>query len=480
MARYVEDRRSTLFVKGSLETLLPAHSTARVIWGALESLDFAAFDASYSNDATGRPALNARSLAGVWILALVRGITSSVALARQCGVDIEFRWLLGDAEVEKSTLSDFRKRHLESLRDLSTQILAALGRSGLLPAEDMVVDGSIIRAAASCNANVSRKRLREKVERLRIAIESKLCADDAQAPSLDALDKCKARLESALAEMDELGLRTDDDRITKSEPEASLKRLKGGGFAPAHNVQAVVDATSGAIVSLEIVEAGNDQGQLEPQVKAAQAELERVAVLLDDECETPGPIRHVCADAAYHDTLQLKSLESRGIGVVAPDGQSERNAPGVGKGFEAEAFVYDEMRDVLICPEGQTLARWGLNDGHTAVRYRAQGTTCAACPSKASCCPNADKTGRSVNRPMYPRVLEAVAQRVQSPLGQRLLKARRVTAEGVFARLVEHLTWRRCRTWGRQGAKAEALWRQIAHNLLLLTRQWAPLALKTG
>ena len=131
MARFVEDNSAaTLFVEGSLDTLLPLNAPARVVKAALKELDFAAFDAAYSNDAMGRPAVDPRGLAGVWITALLRGVDSSVALARLCQRDIEFRWLLGNAPVKKSTLCDFRTRHLEALTALSTQLLGPWPAAG--------------------------------------------------------------------------------------------------------------------------------------------------------------------------------------------------------------------------------------------------------------------------------------------------------------------------------------------------------------
>ena len=148
MAKYIEHKRDTeLFVAGSLEELLPEDSVARAIWMGLEQLDFGAYDGLYQNDEEGRPALNPRGLTAVWTLALLRGVTSSIRLASLCGQDLEFRWLLGDAPVEKSTLCDFRKEHGEALASLSTQVLGALGRNGLLPGENMGVDGTIVRAA---------------------------------------------------------------------------------------------------------------------------------------------------------------------------------------------------------------------------------------------------------------------------------------------------------------------------------------------
>jgi len=79
-----------------------------VIWAGFERLDFAKFAALYGNDAVGRPAVDPRSLTAVWTLALLRGVTSSVRLAALCEQDVEFRWLLGDVQVEKSTLCDSR------------------------------------------------------------------------------------------------------------------------------------------------------------------------------------------------------------------------------------------------------------------------------------------------------------------------------------------------------------------------------------
>jgi hypothetical protein len=73
--------------------------------------------------------------------------------------------------VQKSTLSDFRMRHLEELSELSTQILAALVHSNMLPGEQLAVDGSVIRAAASCHASCSRRKLKNRVARLEKVIQ---------------------------------------------------------------------------------------------------------------------------------------------------------------------------------------------------------------------------------------------------------------------------------------------------------------------
>jgi transposase len=473
MAKFIEDQsRGTLFVHGSLESLLPGNSVARTIWAGLEQLDFSEFESAYRNDEAGRPAVEPRRLAGVWILALVRGTTSSIEVARRCGEDIEFRWMLGGAPVKKSSLCTFRTDHAGKLGALSTQLLASLARADLLPGEEVAVDGSVIRAAASCKASKPRKKLKRQIEKLNEVIESKLLEDDSE-DSADVLRRKQAKLKEALAEMDALGKTGDKDRITVTEPEASKKKLKNGAFAPAHNVQVATDMASGAIISAEVIEQGNDCGQLAPQLDNAEEELARVREQLDDdESAKPASPGTVCADSAYHDTLQLVDLDERGIAAVVPD--SDRRPPGVADEYLAEAFKYDADRDEMTCPQGKTLKRRKLNPNKTATTYQAQSQDCEQCPFKSQCCPKA-KHGRSVNRPLYPEVVNAAAERCASPDGQRCMRKRKITAEGAFARIVDLLNWRRCRTWGKRGAQAEALWRQITHNLLLLTGHWQPI-----
>ena len=118
MARYKPDCNQTLFISGTLEELLPSHSMARSIWQSVSSPDFSRFDAQYCNDEEGRPAVDPRRLASVWILGIIRKVTTVSPLADLCSTDVEFRWLSGDSGVKKSKLSDFRSGNLAELSDL--------------------------------------------------------------------------------------------------------------------------------------------------------------------------------------------------------------------------------------------------------------------------------------------------------------------------------------------------------------------------
>jgi hypothetical protein len=292
--------------------------------------------------------------------------------------------------------------------------------------------------------------------------DGELCGQDA------ALERRKARLERALAHMDEMGLDGEKDRVTVTEPSARVQRQKDGSFAPGYNVQAVTDLDTGVIVTAQPIDAGNDAGQLEPQVSQAQA------VLRDVRSQAPA-VAAVAADGAYHDTMQLVSLEAQGVACHVPeDRNTQRTPPGVAEKFRAQAFAYDESSDTMTCPEGKTLGRRKLNNEKTAVVYQAPTGCCAACPHKSECCPKS-QSGRSVNRPIYQETLDTVAARVSSEEGKQMKRARSVVCEGAFARLQGLLHWKRCRAWGWEGVEAEVAWRQLAHNLMIWTGQWKPL-----
>lgn len=469
MARYKTDHRETLqFLSGSLDSFLPENSFVRVLWAGLERLDFARFDDSYKNDALGCSAINPRCLVAVWMLGLLRGITSSVRLAALCGQDLEFRWLVGNCPVEKSTLCDFRKQYKEALVSLSTQVLAALGENGLLPGENMGVDGTIVRAASSRKSVRSRREVEKRHEQLARTLSDRLSTEE-DGPSAEAilLERRLKRVEQALETMEARAKAKRKEQVTLTEPDASMKRLKDGSYAPGHNVQVVTDMASGVILHAEVIDAANDAGQLAPVLDHARAVLAALG--------KPDP-DSVTADGAYHDTIQLHRLEHEDIQCYVPDNRNEnRHAPGIAPEYNASHFSYDESTDTMQCPEGATLKRRKLNNAQTAVVYEAGKKACDACPAKERCCPET-KSGRSVNRPLYTDTLEMIASRLDTPQGEQMLRQRWAAGEGAFSRLKHVLHWPRCRTWGREGATAELLWRQLTHNLMLLTRQWQPMA----
>ncbi len=87
----------------------------------------------------------------------------------------------------------------------------------------------------------------------------------------------------------------------------------------------MTDAQGGAIIHVDVVAQGSDQGQLGPKIEQAIRTLDRVA----EQTEiAPGPVESVAADGAYHDTKDLAELEAPNIQPAVSSGQANRKAPG--------------------------------------------------------------------------------------------------------------------------------------------------------
>ena len=322
---------------GSLDRLLPPDSVARAIWAGVERLDFGPLDGLYKNDAVGRPGVNPRGLVAVWMLALLRGETSSVRVAQLCGQDVELRWLVGDGAVEKTPLCDFRKDHRAEIVSLSAQVLASLGAHGLLPGEPMGVDGTIVRAASSRHSVKSRRRLERHRAHLEELLAQKLSEPESEERSeaVQQLEKRRERLTEALEEMTARGLEEATDRLTVTEPDAGRKRQKDGAYAPGYNVQVVTDLASGAILSTQVVDAGNDDRRLRSLYREP---FGRVGVsqagVLDRRLERRGCVRHERAtNRGRHYTARgVDARASRG-GGTGPSGSSRRLGSGGGQGL---------------------------------------------------------------------------------------------------------------------------------------------------
>jgi hypothetical protein len=77
-------------------------------------------------------------------------------------------------------------------------------------------------------------------------------------------------------------------------------------------------------------------------------------------------------------------LVARGIDPHIPVwDKSERN-DGT---FSRADFVYDEARDLYLCPGGKTLKTTGRLHSDGTYRYAASKRDCDICPLKPGCCP---------------------------------------------------------------------------------------------
>src|SRR6202790_4413277 len=168
LIRYV-NRQQMSWRAVDVERLIGEDHPARAIWTLVGRLDLSSFyrGIESSSEEGGRPAFDPRLLISLWVYAYSQGIGSAREVARRCEYDPAFQWLTGLQEVNYHTLADFRVEKQEELDGLFTQVLAALSKEGLVTLEQVMQDGTKIKALASDRSYRQEETIREHLERAR-------------------------------------------------------------------------------------------------------------------------------------------------------------------------------------------------------------------------------------------------------------------------------------------------------------------------
>src|SRR3989441_4018972 len=168
LIRYV-NRQQMSWRAIDVERLIGEDHPARAIWTLIGRMDLSHFYQGIESSAEegGRPAFDPQLLISLWVYAYSQGIGSAREVARRCEYDPAFQWLTGLDEVNYHTLADFRVERQKELDELFTQVLAALSKERLITLEQVMQDGTKIKAQASVRSYRAEETIREHLERAR-------------------------------------------------------------------------------------------------------------------------------------------------------------------------------------------------------------------------------------------------------------------------------------------------------------------------
>ena len=91
-------------------------------------------------------------------------MSSAREVERRCAYHPAYQWLTGCEVINHHTLSDFRVSTRQALDGLFAQLLAILSSEGLITLEQVVHDGTKVKAAASSKSFHREKTLRAHLE----------------------------------------------------------------------------------------------------------------------------------------------------------------------------------------------------------------------------------------------------------------------------------------------------------------------------
>src|ERR1700737_357306 len=387
----------------------------------------------------GQPSYHPADLLKVYLYGYLNRVRSSRRLEQEAQRNLELMWLLKGLRPGYRTIANFRRDNWTALKAANREFVLLLRELQLLGGELVAIDGVFFHGDASKASIKTKKRLAEQlacidrdIEEYGKALESNDATEEAHSSGdedggrrnsgavADKLAASMAPRAKAQADLDRVK-DSGETQLSTTDADARILSKRGQTIA-GYNVQIAVDDKHKLIVASEVVNDGNDTGQLYEMAKAAKEALEAKTL-------------RAVADCGYYNGAALKECEEGGIVAYVPQPKRTGGLETQGR-FTHEAFSYDAEADVYHCPAGAQLRPMnGVKSspsGRLEVRYVRLKSVCKACHLREQCLSQkSDK--RTIYRWQHEEVIERHRARMEE--AGPLLRQRSCLVEHPFGTL---------------------------------------------
>lgn len=439
----------------SVQSLIEADDLCLVVNDVVKTLDLSCLYKKVSTE--GNPAYHPAMMLKIYFYAYAKGIFSSRKIAQALKENIAFIFLAAWQKPNFRTVSDFRKKNLKELGLLFSQIVLLCKQLGMVKLDHIAIDGTKIKANASEANTYDSDRIEKEIRRWLEHAE----AIDRQEDDLYGPDKTGDELpedirdpEKRIKKLKELKKKldaSDREKINKTDPDAVFMKTTNG-IKTSYNAQIAVDAEHQVIVAADVTNQASDVEQLLPMVQQTEENSsEKVP-----ECS---------ADSGYSSGENIKAMNKRKIDAYIPDRQYQAQQRGKQVDeFHKDSFVYDEDRDLYICPEGEELIFSHMQTRKNKEPLRIyRGRSCMACQHFGRCTRN--ENGRTISRHPYEKELQQMRQKLDSDSGKTIYGKRKYTVEPPFGHIKSIMGFTSFLLRGNQKVTGEFKLVSIAHNL---------------
>src|SRR5450631_450063 len=282
-----------LLLPPSLREWLPENHLVYFVSDVVDQLDLSSIHTVYEKEKRGQPPYDPRLMTKLLVYGYCTSVFSSRRIQKRIQEDVPFRVLAAGNEPDFRTISDFRKIHLESLKNMFEQVLALAMECGSIKLGRVSLDGTKLKANASKHKAMSYGRIIEKQQQLKEEVKQLLeqaeAADEAEDRAYgsqrgDELPEELRRRETRLAKI-QLAKKVieqrarekaaaegksareakrakpeDKDQYNFTDPESRIMK-SADGFVQGYNAQASVEPEMLLIVGQCVTEAANDKQQ---------------------------------------------------------------------------------------------------------------------------------------------------------------------------------------------------------------------------
>lgn len=417
----------------------------------LAGLDWSSFESKYNP--AGRRPLHPKIILGLILYGMIEGIWSLRALERLSAKDVCAWHLCGGQIPDHSTIGKFILRHEGVLcEEFFKVVLADIARELNLKMDEVSGDGTVIEARASHYKTLREEAAREAAEEARKEAGAHP-ADAKLSEKAQKLSEASEELSRRAAQRRQCGKEPSRVRISPTEPEAVVQPLKNKTHRPSY--KPVVLANADRFIVGQRVEASNE-------IQGAKILLERYSELTGEK------LKRGMFDAGFHTFDILRLGIEHELDLLIPSGKADagtwKRKANDGQKYVKQEFIYDEAKDVYVCPLGSELSyesSYKTVKGEPVRRYRCHES--CSCPNRDKC--TSSTRGRSVKRYEDEELKEAM-ERVMSQEGaRRKYKKRQGMVEPVFGYLTQNQRLKRFHRFGLSKVRLEFALHAVAYNL---------------
>ncbi len=450
-----EGGQGQFFYSFDLDKVVPADHLVRQIDSVIDLSWVHKELAPYYSD-TGRPSIDPVLMIRMLIVGYVFAIRSERQICAEVQVNLAYRWFcklgIEDRIPDHSVFCRARHerfRESDALRRVFEGVVATCIAAGLVGGEAFSIDASLIKADVD-----KKKRLSGEQP---IAWPNSEEASHAVREYLAALDAARNEDESDRGG-DGSGSNSGErggkppKQVSLTDPQAAWVTRKGIDPFFAYDANYLIDNKVGIILDAEGTRANRKE-----EIAITQTMVERVERRFDLRPE------RLVGDTVYGVARLLKWLVDRKITPHVPVWDKSARHDGT---FSRADFVFDQERNVYICPGGAELTSTGRIDQGHIVYYRANKHDCSACSLKPRCTTAAM---RKVTRDVDEEVRDRVRALANTEAFQQSRRERK-KVEMRFAHMKRILKLDRLRLRGLSGAKDEVLLTATAQNLRRLAK----------
>lgn len=460
------DRKQLGLLGYSIDEFVEENSQARFIVKIVESLDTRELYSRYSDQ--GADAIDPKVQLATWFLGYCESVTSTRKLEYNCRKNLDFIYVSGNLKPDHTSLSRFRKQHIDLIPSYFIQIVRKAISLGLSDFKEITVDGTKLPSVSSKRKSMRADALEEKIKQAEKDISAYLSESQNEDAGLTKLLREKEKLEKAKEVLQERRADMKDKfhqshQVNIEEPDAPMQRLGGSrGSFSGYNAQISTDTKTQLIVGSRVVQDRNDNKQFVHQYENAER------VLGTDKQ------RQYIADSGYNSHQTINDVYKKGINAYIADRTKSRETKEKirdGKKLSKEDLTYDAKADCYICPEGRKLVYVKTENNRSFRGKKYKTESCVNCRIRHLCLGKNNKSGvREIRRDDREKYVEMMRQKMRGKPGKEKMFTRKTTVETVIGNIKSNMGYSRFRLKGLTAVNGEFMLMCIGHNLNKLFR----------